>query len=131
MQHDTYQQGYVTVMSAIIITTILLVVALTFSSSSFMGRFDTQAVEFKILTRNLAQGCIAHAQLMLALGSYTGNEDVVVGAYTCHVVSVTQGSGIITVQVTAIIEDHTTNLEAVLNSTTLAINSVIEVSTFE
>lgn len=131
MQHDTYQQGYVAVMSAIIITAILLVVALTFSSSSFLGRFDTQATELKILTRNLAQGCIAHAQLMLVLGSYTGDEDVIIGEYACRVISVTQGSGTTTVQVTAIIEDHTTNLEAVLNSTTLAINSVIEVSTFE
>ena len=131
MQHDTYQQGYVAVMSAIIITSILLVVALTFSSSSFLGRFDTQATEFKILTRNLAQGCIAHAQLMLVLGNYTGGEDVIIGEYACRVISVTQGSGTTTVQVTAVIDDRTTNLEAVLNSTTLAINSVIEVSTFE
>jgi len=124
------QQGHIAVISAIIITTILLVVSLVFSTSSFLSRFDTQALEMKSMTRTVAEGCVEHARLMLALGSYSGNETVTVGEYSCEVLPIESQAGETTVRTTAAVQNHTTNLKYTLNTYSLEIISVEEVARF-
>ncbi len=127
---NKYQQGHIAVISAVIITTILLVVSLVFSTSSFLGRFDTQVLEMKSITRTVAEGCFEHARLMLALGAYSGGETVTVSEYSCEVLPIESQAGETVIKTTSAIQNHTTNLKYTLNTYSLKIISVEEIGAF-
>lgn len=77
--------GYVATISAIIVTSIVIVIAIVFSSSNFLGRFDSQNTEMKDIAREVAMGCLEYARLKLAQGSYGGDEVKIIGGYSCYI----------------------------------------------
>ncbi|KKU93982.1 MAG: hypothetical protein UY26_C0003G0132 [Candidatus Jorgensenbacteria bacterium GW2011_GWA1_48_13] len=110
------RQGYIAIISAVITTAIVIVIALVFSSSNYLGRFDTSALEMKVVSKKVAQGCLEHAKLKMKLGSYSGNEDVSIGTYTCTVLPIeTSGSNKI-IKSKATVDNKTTNLRLTIDS---------------
>ena len=114
------RQGYIAIISAIIITAILTVIALVFSSSNFLGRFDTQNAETKSVSRELARGCLEYARLQLSLnGSYAGGELRTIASSTCYILPIqTQGQNKV-IQATSTVSSKNTNIKLTINATTL------------
>lgn len=114
------KEGYIAIISAIIITAILAVIALVFSSSNFLGRFDTENAEMKDVSRELTHGCLEYARLQLSLNnSYAGGELRTIASSTCYILWVqTQGQNKI-VQATSTVNNKNTNLKLTINGTTL------------
>ena len=54
--------GYIALITAVIISAIVMVVALLVSNSSFVGRFDTQSLEAKDLSRKVGAGRFDNAR---------------------------------------------------------------------
>jgi len=128
--HNKNEKGYIALVTAIIITVIITLVSFVSSNLSFLGRFDTQFLEFKDQSRALAQSCLDHVKLKSAIGFYAGNETITVGTYTCQILPVqTSGSSRI-VQVRGTVNNVTTNLEMRMISSTLVTTSVEEKTNF-
>src|SRR3989344_9672934 len=113
------QQGYIAIISAVIVTAIVVVISLVFSSSNFLSRFDAQSIELKSVGREAAEGCLEYAKLKLAGGAYGGNGTVVVGPDTCQILPIEQAGANTVIKVTSKISERTTNLKLVVSSTTL------------
>ena len=83
------EQGYVALISAIIISVVLVMIAISLSTASFFSRFNVSDAEYKKRSSNLAEACADQALLKYAQdSSYSGNEDIPVGADSCHIRSV-------------------------------------------
>lgn len=124
------RKGYIAVISAIIITTVVIMTALVFSSGNFLGRFDTLGFETKDAARKVAEGCLEQAKLKLALGPYAGSETIRVGSETCEILPIeTAGTNKI-VKARATVFERTVNLKLTIDSVTLENVSLEEVSSF-
>lgn len=117
--------GFMALMSTIIISVILLLIATSLSLTSFYGRTNILDFELKEKSFALAEACADTAILRLAEdSSYGGNETVnVVGADKCQIESVVGG----TINVKADYKNYITKLEIEINSTDLSIISWQEV----
>lgn len=105
------RRGYIAIVASVVITTLVAVVALVFSSSNFLGRYDTLALEEKEESRALAEGCVAYARLRLATNlSYVGNENIEIASSTCRIISVTPQGGGFRVATFATVRGKGTNL---------------------
>ncbi len=81
--------GYIAVISAVIITAIVITVSFMLSNSNYLGRFDTQFSEMRETAKNAARGCLEHARLKLAeSASYSGSEVVTIGSSTCSILPI-------------------------------------------
>ncbi len=81
--------GYIAVISAVIITAVVITVSFMLSNSNYLGRFDTFVSEMREAARNSARGCLEHARLKLADDpSYSGNETVAMGSSTCSILTI-------------------------------------------
>jgi hypothetical protein len=124
------RSGYIAVISAVIITTIVIVIALVFSSGNFLGRFDTLGFETKDAARKVAEGCLEHAKLQLALGSYEGNETISVGTEACDILPIEISGFDKIIKATATVMERTANLELTVDGATLENISLEEVGVF-
>lgn len=84
------QQGFVALMSVIIISAVLLVMMVSAAGIAFRGRFSVLDYENKKIGVGLAEACAQVAMLKIAQNSqYGGGEDVVVeGDKKCRICSV-------------------------------------------
>ncbi|MEK7464748.1 MAG: hypothetical protein AAB617_03145 [Patescibacteria group bacterium] len=114
------RRGYIAIISAIIITAILTVIALVFSSSNFLGRFDTENAEMKSISREVARGCLEYARLQISLNSsYAGGELKAIASSSCYILPIqTQGPNKI-IQATSTVSNKNTNVRLTINGTTL------------
>ncbi|MCP6719805.1 MAG: hypothetical protein KJI72_00560 [Patescibacteria group bacterium] len=122
--------GYVAVVSAIIITAIVMIIAIIFSNSNFLGRFDSQALEMKDISRKVGEGCLEYARLQIATGPYNGDETVSVGSYSCRVLPIETISNQIIIKSTASVSNRTTNLRLTIDDYTLETVLLEEVVAF-
>ena len=123
--------GFVALMSSIIISVILLLLIATTSLTGFYGRTNVSEYEFKEKSAALAEACVNYAILQLTIdGSYAGNESIPVGDAGCQIrpIAISGANKIIETQ--AIYQDSYTNLRVVANTATLSVVSYDEVSTF-
>ncbi|MEK7531136.1 MAG: vWA domain-containing protein [Patescibacteria group bacterium] len=92
----TQPRGYVALISAIVISTVLLTLTTTVSAVNFAGRENALYAEFKHTANGLAESCINQALLNIAADySYTVAAPVVVslsGGLECSIESVTFGA---------------------------------------
>lgn len=92
MQH-TYQRGYIALMSAFIISAVIILLVLTFGQVSFLNRANISSTQFKEKSRALASACVNTALLKLVdNSSYAGGETISVASDTCDIVSVVSSS---------------------------------------
>lgn len=123
-------QGYVAVVSSIIITAIVIVIALVFSSSNYLGRFDNQGVEMKDISREVAEGCLEYAKLKIAEGQYNGGELKTIGDYSCYILPIeTFAEGYI-IKATSTVHNRETKLRLKISSSNLETISLEEVTSF-
>jgi len=128
------QRGFMALMSAIIISAILLLIAVSLSTTSFYDRSNILDFELKEKSSALAEACTDTAILRLTKNlSYvpsppfnfttqTGGEPIIVDSDQCTIVSVdTFGSHIIKTQ--AIFNNAYTNLRVIINPATFAVQS--------
>ena len=60
------QAGYVALVSAILVSGVMMALAVSVSRAAFWGRFDALARENKILAQEIAKGCADQALLKIA-----------------------------------------------------------------
>ncbi|GMX58032.1 MAG: hypothetical protein YFSK_3660 [Candidatus Yanofskyibacterium parasiticum] len=60
------QAGYVALVSAILVSGVMMALAVSVSRAAFWGRFDALARENKIVAREMAKGCAEQALLKIS-----------------------------------------------------------------
>ncbi len=123
LQYD--QDGYVALISTIVISILLLAITVSLGFSSFLGRFDIVDSESKERSLALAEACVDKTTLNIAEGiNYTGT--VSIGSDSCSIISVaanTPSIGKTTIKTQAIVNKSYTNLKVVIDSTDFSITS--------
>lgn len=124
-------EGYVAIISAVILTVVILTVAVSFSSSNFLARFDGGSFESKEDARAAAEGCLEYALLKLSANdAYAGNESVTIASSSCTLRPIITASGQKRIEAYAASNNKTTNLEFIVNENTLETVSLREVDSF-
>ncbi len=124
--------GFIALISAVIISAILLIVATSGSLSGFTTRFDIVASEYKEHSLALADACVDRVLLQLSFNpSYSGSETVLIGSSgdQCQIFA-SSGTNPRTFTVQGVYEDAYTNLTVVADVNALTINSYQEVAHF-
>lgn len=62
------QAGYVALISAILVSAVMMALAVSVSRAAFWGRFDALARENKIIAGEMAKGCASQALLKVSRG---------------------------------------------------------------
>lgn len=128
MQH--HPQGFVAVISVLLITTALLVSALSLSYVGYVGRMVLLDSQSKEQSLTLAEGCVSYAIAELARNhAYAGPTQVTLdsSANACQVASVAASGDDRTITTTASVNGAVTRMEAVFHIPTLAVTSWNEV----
>lgn len=124
----TAEQGYIALISVIIISVLLIALTFTVSFTGFFLRFNLLDREYKAQSSNLAEACANTAVLKLVNNpAYAGNEDIAVASDTCHIGSVS-GSPQVSFKTQGIYPKNLsqktyTNLNVSFNTNTLTIVS--------
>ncbi|MDE2399791.1 MAG: hypothetical protein KGL67_02160 [Patescibacteria group bacterium] len=107
-------KGFVALMSAIIISVVLLLITTNLSLTGFYDRSNILDSELKDRSSALAEACVDTAILNMVQGTtYIGSVNV--GADTCTIQSVT-GSNQKTILIQAKYSNYYTNLKVVANT---------------
>ncbi len=128
----TNKSGFIALISVIIISAVLLIVATTLSFSGFFGRFSVLEHEFKKKSFSLAEACAEQARLKLFIDNeYSGNETVNVGTDSCQIFPSSNPTGNPrNFDIRAIYRDSYTNLKISVESSDGSIVSWAEVPNF-
>jgi hypothetical protein len=122
------QQGYVALISAIVISVLLITITFALSFTSFYGRGNILNSEFKKVSYGLASSCAENAMLKLALNqSYvpvSGGETLNLGSNTCKIISVTSSGSQRTIKTQSIYKNTYSNLQVLvtLSPSSLTVN---------
>ena len=129
------QSGYIALMSAIIISVLLLVITVSLGLNGFFGRLNILDSESKERGVGLAEACADTAILKLANNlDYTlvpADHLIPVGSDTCDIFSINPTpprTSSVTIKTQAIINKATTNLLIVVDSNDFTITSWDECS---
>lgn len=125
-----YQEsGFIALMSAMVISVLLLAITLTLGLSSFFSRFNVFDSESKARSIGLAEACADSAILEVSGGTYSTNKVINVGPTSsdnCTIVSAAKdqpSTGQTLIKTQSVINKAYTNLKIILNSSDLAISS--------
>jgi hypothetical protein len=116
------QSGYIALISAIIISILIMGIALTLSLTGFFNRSNLLDSEFKEMSSSLSEACVSTALFKIAQNeSYAGNESVVIGSYNCSILPLESAGGQKIIKATATVQNSTTNLRVTVDKTTLQV----------
>ena len=134
------EDGYLALITVIVISVILLAITFSLSFSGYLVRFNILSAESKERSRGLAEACLDLALLARANDpSYAGNVLLAVGAETCLVRPIledTPSAGQITIETQGIISTSNpnqsvyTDMRAIVDDLDLTIVSWEEVPNF-
>ncbi|OHA97913.1 MAG: hypothetical protein A3E02_02435 [Candidatus Zambryskibacteria bacterium RIFCSPHIGHO2_12_FULL_38_34] len=126
------ESGFVALMSAIILSVILLLVTTSLSFSGFSSRLDILNSEYKERSSSLAEACVDAAILKLAASpTYSGGPpDVDVGTDKCTIEVFNPSSDPIIIKTKGTFQNAVTNLRITIDKTSLAILSWEELPNF-
>ena len=124
--------GFIALVSVIIISSILLILATTLSLSSFYARSNILDSEIKETSSSIAKGCVDTAVLELADNlNFSGNKSYVnINRDSCLVSSVTTSNGNKTFKVQSVYQNSYTNIKTVLHLNPFSIVSMEEVPSY-
>lgn len=121
--HYKLEQGYIALVSAIVISFLLITITVSLGLSGFFGRFDILDSESKERSSALTEACIDTAILKLAENinySLTPDDHAIpVEGDTCNIVSISPNptrTFPITIQTQACINKSVTNLSVIIDS---------------
>ena len=131
MTSEKNNSGFIALMSSIIISVILLLIAVTLSFTGLNIRFNILDSELKERSNALAEACVDIALLKLVKDSnYQGGEDVTVsGSDTCIIKTINPIIDPVVIDTKAIFKQATTNLRIKVNKSNLKVISWEEVPT--
>jgi hypothetical protein len=115
------QQGFIALVSAIVISSLLIIIATSLGYTGFFSRFNILDGEFKDSSLGLAESCAEIARIEIAnnpsFSVPSGGKIYNVGssANTCKILSV---NGSYTVQTQGIYQNSYSTIEAVFSRTT-------------
>lgn len=119
--------GFAALVTAIVMSLILILVTITLNRSGFFARSAILEAEFKETSSALAEACVDAALLRLAITpTYTGPEVVSIGENECTIRPIISN----TIETTAEHRGSVTNLEVIFNPSDLSIVSWSEVVSF-
>lgn len=114
----TNQGGYVALISAIVISILLVGITVTLSFTGFYSRFNVLDGEYKKVSGGLAEACVNVARLKIAndpaYTNSTAEEITLETGKACTIVSVA-GTNPKTIRAQAIYQKAYTNIEAEVN----------------
>ncbi len=121
--------GFIALMSAVIISVVLLLIVTNLSMTSFYNRFNILDTELKEKSVGIAEACIDKAILNLVKNSaYNPVDEVVsVGSDTCIIKSITTSGSIKTILVKADLKNYITNLQVKVDDTSFDVISWEEI----
>lgn len=131
MNHARNNRGYIAITTAIVLSLLVMVVAISLGSGGLFTRFHYVDFNNKQSSYITARSCLNHALWQIAIDpAYVGNETINVSWYSCAIRPVqTSGSNKI-IESRAQIGGATTNLRLTVNSTTLSTVSLEELVKF-
>ncbi len=123
------KSGFAALMSTIILSVILLLIATNLGLTGFYGRSDILDSELKKRSSTLAEACVDTALLKLAENpSYAGSESInVSGADTCNILLINPAVDPIIINTTGVFMNATTKLEVKVNASDLSLVSWEEI----
>ena len=129
-------RGFIALMSAIIISAVLLILATGGSLGGFYTRMNSLNAEYKEKTYSLAQACVAHTLLALSQdSSYAGNATTTLSATEICYTGAVATSGIspnnvYTFRTRSYLMNTYTNLEVVAKVQDLSVQTQTEIPSF-
>src|SRR4051812_28055059 len=123
------QDGFVALISAIIISAVLLIISTSLSFSGFYGRYDILESELKNRSTNIAEACADMAMLKVTNdSSYNPNNEVIpIDNANCTIKSVTNNGAQITILIQENYSNYYTNLRILVDSSTFSVISWQEI----
>ncbi len=123
-------RGFIALMSAIVISAILLLSISASGFISFNSRFNIVNTELKARSLSAAEACVERAKLQIALDpAYSGNETMNASGGVCTIRSVTASSTERIILTQAVVRNAYSNIRAVIDANTFAVVSWIELPT--
>ncbi|MEK9180396.1 MAG: hypothetical protein AAB897_03215 [Patescibacteria group bacterium] len=122
--------GYIALVSALVITAIIILVVATIGYMAFFGRAGSAGAHYKERSRALAEACVSTALLKLASSSYTGNETINVASNTCRIFTIVSTSTGRIVDAQGIFQRSYTNYRITVPTSTVSIISWEELKAF-
>lgn len=124
-------RGYIALMSALMISGIIVIIILTLGQISFLNRINISDTHFKNKSRALAEACVNTALLDLAAtSSYAGNETITVASDTCKIFPITASGTLRIISAQGAFENSFTNYKVAIPSSSVSIVSWEEVQSF-
>ena len=125
-------RGFIALMSAVVISVVLLLLATTGSLIGFNSRFNILESEYKERSSALAEACVDQALLQLAHdASWEGDATSTLGSEQCYVGPVSPpAGGHITLKTRANFQNSYSHFEVVINAVDLSVVSWKEDPTF-
>lgn len=125
------QQGYVALVTALLVSAVLMVLVFTIGLSPFMNRNGIASSQWKQKSFTLAEGCVRVALVKLVQNAaYAGGETLSVASDTCQIVSVTASSSQKVISTSAQFNDAETSLKVIFDPVTGALSGWEELSHF-
>jgi Tfp pilus assembly protein PilV len=128
----TNQQGFIALISVLILSVILLGVVISLAQYGMVSRYALLTLEQKEMSHTLARGCLQVARIAIANDPQyeTAEKQVVLGTSRCKLVLIDASGSESFVQVSASSSGAVTNLEAVIDTASGDITQVKEVISF-
>ncbi len=129
------EEGYIALMSVIVISAILLLISTATSFKGYYGRYGVLETEFKKESQNLAEACADQAILELAKNvNFQGDATSTISSkYECYIYPITKNfptPGKTTIKTRAIYQDSYTYLEITINQSDLSVDKWMENASF-
>ncbi len=125
------RDGFIALISAVIISAIILIFTVTLSYSSFFVRYSLLDSEYKDRSMALADGCIDYSLLKYANdSSYLGNENLAIGSDSCFIRPIQVSGNNFIIQAQAVFQNSHTNLQVTFDKSSLVLISWTEIPNF-
>lgn len=127
---NNLEQGYIVLLSVIILTVTFLALLSGLATQAIQARQAALNRQLKTQSRQLAAACAAEASLKLALDpSYSGSEIIGVGNQHCQIKTILTDASHLSVTTSATIDRFPTTLKSVININDFSLVSQTEILT--
>ena len=134
MNYGSSQKGFIALMSAIIISAVLMIIVFSLSLSGFITRFSILNSEFKKRSFSLAEACANTALLKKIQDvSYAGNEMITINGNSCSILPITTSGSQYIIESKASVpstKGAVTNIKLIVNSGSFTVANWQECPTF-
>lgn len=116
--------GYIAIISAIVISILIMGFVFAVSFSGFFNRFNILDSSLKETANGLAEACVETALLKLAENSsYGGNENIAISNEQCSILPLENAGNQKIIKTKAIVQKAVANFKIIVNANDLSIIS--------